>query len=76
MGKLIFCNKCGNVGCNQEIGSRCWQCDDGVFIAANIDSEIADAEVTKEYKEAHNGDYPSIEESDDHFPILYSTTQR
>lgn len=65
MGKLIFCNKCGNVGCNQEIGSRCWQCDDGVFIAANIDSEIADAEVTEEYKKTHNGDYPSIEESDE-----------
>lgn len=65
MGKLIFCNKCGNVGCNQEIGSRCWQCDDGVFIAANIDSEIANAKVDEEYKKTHNGDYPSIEESDE-----------
>ena len=76
MGKLIFCNKCGNVGCNQEIGSRCWQCADGVFIAANIDSEIADAEVTEEYKKTHNGDYPSIEESDEMLREKAATAER
>lgn len=65
MGKLLFCNKCGNVAETAEIGSTCWECHDGTFIAADIDSKIANAKVDEEYKQMHNGDYPSIQESDE-----------
>ena len=43
-----------------KIGDKCLTCETGTFIGTGIDYDIADAEVTKEYKEAHNGDYPSL----------------
>lgn len=43
-----------------KIGDKCLTCETGTFIGTGIDYGIADAEVTKEYKEAHNGDYPSL----------------
>lgn len=48
-----------------KIGDQCLTCETGTFIGTGINYSVADAEVTKEYKEAHNGDYPSIKESDE-----------
>ena len=63
----MFCNKCGNVSSsdNNEIGDRCWSCNVGKFIGTGIDDPKSYAEVIEEYKKNHNGDYPSIEESDE-----------
>ena len=67
MRELLFCNKCGNVSSsnNNEIGDRCWSCNVGKFIGTGIDDPKSYAEVIEEYKKTHNGDYPSIEESDE-----------
>lgn len=67
MRELLFCNKCGNVSSsdNNEIGDRCWSCNVGKFIGTGIDNPKSYAEVIEEYKKNHNGDYPSIEESDE-----------
>ena len=67
MRELLFCNKCGNVSSsdNNEIGDRCWSCNIGKFIGTGIDDPKSYAEVIEEYKKTHNGDYPSIEESDE-----------
>ena len=67
MRELLFCNKCGNVSSsdNNEIGDRCWSCNVGKFIGTGIDDPKSYAEVIEEYKKNHNGDYPSIEESDE-----------
>lgn len=67
MRELLFCNKCGNVSSsdNNEIGDRCWSCNVGKFIGTGIDNPKSYAEVIEEYKKTHNGDYPSIEESDE-----------
>ena len=62
MKELLFCNNCGKVSMSSvdKIGDKCLTCETGTFIGTGIDYGIADAEVTKEYKEAHNGDYPSL----------------
>ena len=62
MDELLFCNNCGKVSMSSvnKIGDKCLTCETGTFIGTGIDYDIADAEVTKEYKEAHNGDYPSL----------------
>lgn len=67
MRELLFCNKCGNVSSsdNNEIGDRCWSCNVGKFIGTGIDDPKSYAEVIEEYKKTHNGDYPSIEESNE-----------
>ena len=67
MDELLFCNKCGKVRMSSvnKIGDQCLTCETGTFIGTGINYSVADAEVTKEYKEAHNGDYPSIKESDE-----------
>lgn len=65
MSELLFCNKCGNVGFNVEIGSRCWECDNGTFIGTGTNHSEAYAKIIEEYKKAHDGDYPSILESDE-----------
>lgn len=67
MRELLFCNKCGNVSSsnNNEIGDRCWSCNVGKFIGTGIDDPKSYAEVIEEYKKTHNGDYPSIKESDE-----------
>lgn len=67
MKELLFCNNCGNVSLSSvnKIGDKCLTCETGTFIGTGINYSVADAEVTKEYKEAHNGDYPSIKESDE-----------
>ena len=67
MRELLFCNKCGNVSSsdNNEIGDRCWSCNVGKFIGTGIDNPKSYAEVIEEYKKTHNGDYPSVKESDE-----------
>ena len=67
MRELLFCNKCGNVSSsdNNEIGDRCWSCNVGKFIGTGIDDPKSYAEVIEEYKKTHNGDYPSVKESDE-----------
>ena len=62
MKELLFCNNCGKVSMSSvdKIRDKCLTCETGTFIGTGIDYGIADAEVTKEYKEAHNGDYPSL----------------
>lgn len=67
MRELLFCNKCGNVSSsdNNEIGDRCWSCNVGKFIGTGIDNPKSYAEVIEEYKKNHNGDYPSVKESDE-----------
>ena len=67
MDELLFCNKCGKVRMSSvnKIGDQCLTCETGTSIGTGINYSVADAEVTKEYKEAHNGDYPSIKESDE-----------
>ena len=67
MKELLFCNNCGVVSMSSvnKIGDQCLTCETGTFIGTGINYSVADAEVTKEYKEAHNGDYPSIKESDE-----------
>lgn len=67
MKELLFCNNCGNVSLSSvnKIGDKCLTCETGTFIGTDINYSIADAEVTKEYKEAHNGDYPSLKTTDE-----------
>lgn len=67
MRELLFCNKCGNVSSsdNNEIGDRCWSCNVGKFIGTGIDNPKSYTEVIEEYKKTHNGDYPSVKESDE-----------
>ena len=67
MRELLFCNKCGNVSSsdNNEIGDRCWSCNVGKFIGTGINNPKSYAEVIEEYKKNHNGDYPSVKESDE-----------
>jgi len=67
MEELLFCNKCGN-NCGSDmkkVGDKCWTCSEGQFISSGIDYGLAIAEVTEEYKKAHNGHYPSIKVSDE-----------
>lgn len=65
MSELLFCNKCGAVSCSNTIGDLCSSCLKGNLIGTTINFSKAYAEVTEEYKKTHNGDYPSIEESDE-----------
>lgn len=67
MKELLFCNNCGKVSLSSvnKIGDKCLTCETGTFIGTGIDYGIADAEVTKEYKEVHNGDYPSLKTTDE-----------
>lgn len=62
MDELLFCNNCGKVRMSSvnKIGDKCLTCETGTFIGTGIDYDIVIAEITKEYKEAHNGDYPSL----------------
>lgn len=64
MSELLFCNKCGAVSCSNTIGDLCSSCLKGNLIGTRINFSKAYAEVIEEYKN-HNGDYPSIEESDE-----------
>lgn len=43
-----------------KIGDKCLTCETGTFIGTGIDYDMVYAEVIEEYKEAHNGDYPSL----------------
>lgn len=65
MSELLFCNKCGAVSCSNTIGDLCSSCLKGNLIGTTINFSKAYAEVVEEYKKNHNGDYPSIEESDE-----------
>lgn len=65
MSELLFCNKCGAVSCSNTIGDLCSSCLKGNLIGTTINFSKAYAEVIEEYKKTHNGDYPSIEESDE-----------
>ena len=65
MSELLFCNKCGAVSCSNTIGDLCSSCLKGNLIGTTINFSKAYAEVVEEYKKTHNGDYPSIEESDE-----------
>ena len=65
MSELLFCNKCGAVSCSNTIGDLCSSCLKGNLIGTTINFSKAYAEVIEEYKKNHNGDYPSIEESDE-----------
>lgn len=67
MSKLLFCNKCGYVKTtyNTKPGNDCWICHEGKYIETDVDSKIADTEINEEYKQMHNGEYPSILESDE-----------
>lgn len=67
MKELLFCNNCGKVRISSvgKIGDKCLTCETGTFIGTGIDYSIADAEVTEEYKKAHNGDYPSLKVTDE-----------
>ena len=62
MDELLFCNNCGKVSMSSvnKIGDQCLTCETGTFIGTGINFDMVYAEVTKEYKEAHNGDYPSL----------------
>ena len=64
MSELLFCNKCGAVSCSNTIGDLCSSCLKGNLIGTTINFSKAYA-VIEEYKKNHNGDYPSIEESDE-----------
>lgn len=65
MSELLFCNKCGAVSCSNTIGDLCSSCLKGNLIGTTINFSKAYAEVIEEYKKTHNGDYPSIEESNE-----------
>lgn len=62
MDELLFCNNCGKVRMSSvnKIGDKCLTCETGTFIGTGIDYDMVYAEVIEEYKEAHNGDYPSL----------------
>lgn len=73
MDELLFCNKCGKVRMSSvnKIGDKCLTCENGTFIGTGINYSIANAEITEEYKKTHDGDYPSILESDEMFREKY-----
>ena len=73
MKELLFCNNCGKVRMSSvnKIGDKCLTCETGTFIGTGIDYSIANAEITEEYKKTHDGDYPSILESDEMFREKY-----
>lgn len=73
MKELLFCNNCGVVSLSSvnKIGDKCLTCETGTFIGTGINYSIANAEITEEYKKTHDGDYPSISESDEMFRKKY-----
>lgn len=67
MKELLFCNKCGEVRYTEleKLGNECGVCCEGKYIGTGINYTKVDTEINEEYKQMHNGDYPSILESDE-----------
>ena len=67
MNELLFCNKCGRTTSSNlnKIGKKCWTCQEGTFISSGVDRTKVLLETVHEYETSHNGQSPSVTESDE-----------